>query len=331
MLAALLLVGSLSLHGCADAPGYYCGSLVRPLDPAGIVPGTIEIAFTYLPHSQSSAAAGTIVAAEGGPGYPSGASRDGYRALMGPLLRTHDLLMMDDRGTGRSAALDCPPLQLAPVMELANVTRCGEQLGSHADLYGSALAADDLDAIMGALHIAKADLYGDSYGTFFVQVFAARHPDRVRSVTLDGAYPAIGLDPWYSSTGPTIASAFDLVCRRWSACKALPGTTMERIGALVAALRRPRAPVTPSQLAFVMDSAGLDPLAYRELDAAARAFDEWHDAVPLERLVREAYRYEERAPQPPQELSQALFVAASCSDNPQAYDMRLPPAQRRAG
>lgn len=330
MLATLLLIGSLTLHACTGAPEYFCGTFVRPLDPSGRVPGTISIGFTWLPHSeQRAASAGTIVAAEGGPGYPSGASRDAYRTLFGPLLTTRDLLLMDDRGTGRSGAIDCTSLQ-GGSLTLEGIARCGQQLGDRSDLYGTAPAADDLDALMRALKIGRADLYGDSYGTFFVQVFAARHPSRVRSVTLDGAYPATGADPWYPNAAPTFDAAFDAVCRRDPACASLSGTSMERIRQLLAALRKTPAPVTPAQLAFVMDSAGLDPLAYRELDAAARAYLDTGDDVPLRRLAREADVYEEQAPSAPLEQSNGLFVASSCSDNPQVYDMRLAPRARIA-
>jgi pimeloyl-ACP methyl ester carboxylesterase len=193
-------------------------------------------------------------------------------------------------------------------------------------LFGTALAADDLDALETALGMKGADMYGDSYGTFFVQVFAARHPDRVASVTLDGAYPAIGFDPWYVSTGPTMRSAYDLVCAR-GYCR---GSSIARIEALLAQLRKPHAPIAPSQLALVMDTAGLDPLNYRDLDAAARAYTANDDAVPLQRLVRETEVYEEQPAGSVHDLSQGLFVAASCSDNPQAYDMRLPGPQRQA-
>ena len=79
-----------------------------------------------------------------------------------------------------------------------------------------------------------------------------------------------------------------------------------------------------------MDSAGLDPLAYRDLDAAARAYLHVHDTPPLERLVDEAYAEEEGAGGRARGYSQGLFAAASCSDNPQAYDMRLQPPERIA-
>ena len=43
-----------------------------------------------------------IVAAEGGPGYPSIDSAESYLFMLGPLRRRHDLIVMDNRGTGRS-------------------------------------------------------------------------------------------------------------------------------------------------------------------------------------------------------------------------------------
>ena len=66
---------------------------------------------------------------------------------------------------------------------------CAAKLGDRFDLYGSALSADDLSAVITALQLGPVDLYGDSYGTFFAQVFLGRHPDQLRSVVLDSAYP----------------------------------------------------------------------------------------------------------------------------------------------
>ena len=321
-------VGSLTLHECPGDPGYYCGSIVRPLDPSGAVPGTTPVGFTFVHHSKPGLPIGTIVAAEGGPGYPSGGSRDSYRKLFAPLLNSYDLLMMDQRGTGRSGVIDCEPLQSDAVVMLPDVTKCGQRLGKRAAFYGSAFAADDLRAVLDELGVQQIALYGDSYGTFFSQVFAALHPTRVRLLVLDGAYPARGESPWYPAIGRTMREAFDRVCRRDAACAALPGTTNQRIAALVAKARRTGAPFTATQLAMVMYSAGLGSIAYRELDAAARAYVQNDDPVPAQRLVREAYDFEARDTSGLAGHSQGLFVATSCQDNSQAYDMRLAPAAR---
>ena len=60
-----------------------------------------------------------------------------------------------------------------------------------------------------ALGLGKVDLYGDSYGTFFAQVFAGRHADLVRSVVLDSAYPTYGENAWYPTQGPAMLSSID--------------------------------------------------------------------------------------------------------------------------
>jgi pimeloyl-ACP methyl ester carboxylesterase len=117
---------------------------------------------------------------------------------------------------------------------------------------------------------------------------------------------------------------------------------MERIGRLLSALRlRPArgdvvvgsakrsVMLAPATLATVMDASGLAAVPYRELDAAARAYLDG-DAVPLERLVAESYVVNEAAGGA-QSYSRALFMAVSCADYPQAYDMRLTPAARRIG
>jgi pimeloyl-ACP methyl ester carboxylesterase len=322
----------LRLKPCHADARYYCGFLRVSLDPAGQVAGKIDVAVAWLPHSDGHRrSSGTIVAVEGGPGYPSIGSRGLYRGLYAPLLATRDLLLVDNRGTGASDAIDCSPLQRAPLMRVNDVTRCGEELAATSDLFGTGLAADDMAAVLASLDIGKVDLYGDSYGTFFVQAFAGRHPGMVRTIVLDGAYPVTGGSPWYPSSGPEMRRAFDSVCRQSVVCAKVPGTSVSRLERLVARLRAGNPTgIAPSDLAFVMDSAGLDPLAYRDLDAAARAFLDAGDAVPLYRLVREAYAYEEGAGSRARIYSQGLFAAASCSDNPQAYDMRLGRRERAA-
>ena len=120
-------------------------------------------------------------ATEGGPGYPATLSRDDYLALFEPLRRRHDVLLMDNRGTGQSGAVDCRDLQTAEKWTVELTAACGRSLGIRASLYSTAYAADDLAAILEALDAAKIDLYGDSYGTYFEQVFAVRHPNTLRS------------------------------------------------------------------------------------------------------------------------------------------------------
>jgi pimeloyl-ACP methyl ester carboxylesterase len=340
-----LLVGSMELRPCPGVPAY-CGSLDRPLDPIGAIPGRISIHFEYYPHSEPGKSQGTLVATEGGPGYPATLSRGDYLALFKPLRLRHDVLLMDNRGTGQSAAIDCRDLQTAEKWTVELTAACGRSLGEGAALYSTAYAADDLAAILDALNIARIDLYGDSYGTYFEQVFALRHPNTLRSIVLDGAYPLTGPDyPWYPSYAPAMHDKFNIACRRFEPCARLPGSSIDHILPVLEELRaRPfhaRAAdsdgrerdftADASQLAIVMYGSAPALVTVRELDAAARAFTDG-DRVPVLRLMAETISgVDSRDPTADAaRWSAGLAAAVMCQDPPQIFDMRLPPILRTA-
>ena len=340
-----ILVGSIELRPCLSVPGL-CGALDRPLDPTGAIPGRISIHFEYYPHSGPDKPIGTLVATEGGPGYPATLSRDDYLALFQPLLRQHDFLLMDNRGTGQSAAIDCRELQIAGKWTVELTAACGKSLCDRAPLYSTAYAADELAAILEALNIRGIDLYGDSYGTYFEQVFAVRHPHSLRSIVLDGAYPLNWADyAWYPSYAPAMRGKFDIACRRFGPCAELPGSSIEHIVPVLQELRsrpfRARAAdsdgrereftADASQLAIVMYGSAPAMATVRELDAAARAFSAG-DRVPLLRLMAETISgVDSRDPTADAaKWSAGLAAAVMCQDPPQIFDMRLAPTLRTA-
>jgi pimeloyl-ACP methyl ester carboxylesterase len=342
---ATLRVGQMTLRRCASlAP--WCGILARALDPSGAIPGTLPIYFEYYPHSASGPAEGTLVATEGGPGYPATESRDDYLALFEPLRASHDVLIMDNRGTGRSAAINCRQLQNARQLTEANIGACGRALGRAAPLYGTALATDDLAAVLETLGIARISLYGNSYGTYFAQVFALRHAAKLRALVLDGADALDGPDfAWWPHYAPAMRAKFNLACERAPGCKAVAGSSMEHIAPALQLLRaRPLAAhvhygdgrvmnftANATQLAIVMFAGSPAYATVRELDAAARAFSA-ADPLPLLRLMAETLAsVDSRDPtHSPAKFSAGLAAAVSCQDPPQIFDMRLAPAQRVA-
>jgi pimeloyl-ACP methyl ester carboxylesterase len=352
-----LVVGQLELDPCEGVDGAWCGRHRVPFDRADPDAGTIPVNFEWYPAEQ--AAVGTIVAMEGGPGYPSTGSRDSYLELFAGLQRTRNLLLVDNRGTGTSGAVNCRPLQrwhlaLGEEEYDQRVAACGEQLNTArplpgdgfvhgSDLYGTANAARDLAEVLTALETGPVDLYGDSYGSYFGQTFAARYPRLLRSLTLDATWPVLATDPFYRSTTETARVAFDLACRRSAACAlAAPGSSMARIGALAERLRR--APVVgqtrepgsaPSTwrvdiavLIALVNNAGSDAGVYRELDAAARAVLERGDGAPLLRLAAKSLYTDDGWPV--REWSAGQYSSVYCTDYPQAFDMRAPVAVRLA-
>ncbi|MDB6007936.1 MAG: hypothetical protein JWL65_186 [Gammaproteobacteria bacterium] len=342
--ATTLRVGQLTLHRC-ETTAPWCGLLERPLDPTGTVRGTVPIYFEYFPHTAAgTSVASAIVTTEGGPGFPATESRDEYLAMLQPLRSNHDVVIMDNRGTGRSGAVDCKELQNAPALTEANIGACGRSLGSAAPLYSTTLATDDLAALLDALSIRNVDLYGDSYGTYFAQVFALRHPERLHSLVLDGAYPLNGPDyAWYPHYAPAMRTKFNLACERDPACKSLTGSSLEHIAPTLALLRaKPfsarvrygdgrsiRLAVNATSLAIVMFGSSPAYVTVRELDAAARAFN-GGDQLPLLRLMAETLSSVDSrdATHSPLQYSAGLAAAVSCQDPPQIVDMGLTPQKR---
>ncbi len=312
------------------------GHIVRPLDPADPGVGTTRVGYE-LYRARRGPAVGTILAIEGGPGYATTASRDYYLQLFAPLLERRNLLLVDARGTGRSGAIDCPRLQSYRGGYLDGVARCGRQLGPASDLYGSAFAADDIAAVLDHLGVARVDVYGDSYGTFLGQTFAVRHPDRVRTVTLDAAYPVAGLNPWYPDLNRALRASFRRVCARDDDCR---GNPVRRLARAADLLRRDavrgraydadgtprRVRVGPGELAYLTGVATYGRSVYQELDAAVAAWRRG-DAAPLLRIAAEQGYYGDAGPV--REYSEGAYVAVSCNDYPQLWDRSAPRGVRR--
>jgi len=336
-----ITVGSVKLHHCIKEYDGYCGSITQPLDRSGGTPGTVTVGFEYYPHTNTyGPSEGVIIAQEGGPGYSTTGSRDGYVRLFTPLRDRRDILLIDKRGTGRSSPIDCPPLQKAYDPGFKDVALCAAQLGGDAWFYRSADAADDVAAVLNALQIGKVDYYGDSYATWFGEVFAVRHPDLLRTMVLDSAYPVIG-DNFYSEVNHGQA-AMNIACRRSSPCRALGGSATERFADLLSSLRKQ--PVTgvapgengeprhvtadPAGLFLIIANAGNTPTTWRDLDAAGRAWMDKGDSLPLLRLIAEA-RDSYSGGGSADEFSVGLADAVECAEYRTYFSLYAPLAKRR--
>ncbi|MDP9024950.1 MAG: alpha/beta hydrolase [Candidatus Eremiobacteraeota bacterium] len=136
------------------------------------------------------------------PGGPGGSAIEAAPAFAegeaAPLRDQHDILLVDNRGTGASAPQLCnfappahPELYFPRLWPDALVKACRDRLAAHANLslYSSSVAADDLDDVRAALGYEKLTLFGGSYGTRLYLVYVRQHPDRVESLVLAGVAP----------------------------------------------------------------------------------------------------------------------------------------------
>ncbi|WP_225725980.1 MULTISPECIES: alpha/beta fold hydrolase [unclassified Nocardia] len=234
-LAAVVVGGSIAgcgdprgkpdaLTWCPAVPGYTveCGQVQRPLVADQPDLGTVDIGYALVRHGKDVPSAGTVVPNPGGPGVPMIAHAAEAVAVSEHLLADHDLLLIDPRGTGVSSPLDCGidarRFQLGTrEQQLTAVEHCGAQLGSRAAGYTSAAAADDFDAVRERLGIPKLVLYGISYGTYLMPVYAQRHPDHVQSIVLTGAYSP-DMNQLGTANAEAVSLALQRICERSRAC-----------------------------------------------------------------------------------------------------------------
>ena len=331
-----------TFHPCTDAPATArCGSVQVPLDRRGENPAadprTLQIEFElYARRRDNRPSLGTMVDAEGGPGYSTTDSRDYYLELQDPLMDRRDLLLVDQRGTGLSGPLDCPAFQATVEDYVRRAGDCAQQLGGRVDFYGTHAAADDLADVLDALGIGAIDLYGDSYGSYLAQAFAVRHPDRMRSLVLDATYPLPGTDPAFGDLAEATRRALRLVCARRPSCAASGEDPVAALQRLVDRVRRDpisgtgttaegeRIPVRVDEpsLVIVAQSGYANIAVYRDLLGAIRAL-EAGDRAPLLRLVAEN-TLDPTDIIPVRSWSEALYLAVTCHDYPQMWDPAAP-------
>jgi pimeloyl-ACP methyl ester carboxylesterase len=158
----------------------------------------LPIAVAVVPATGAHVRPDPIVVLMGGPGEDAigGGAIEVQRLAR---LRTdHDLLLVDQRGTGRSAALHCrlysdenPAASLRDLFPLDAVARCVKELSARADLtqYGYARFASDLEHVRRALGYGSLDLFAGSYGTRAAQVYMRAYPGSVRTVYLGSTDP----------------------------------------------------------------------------------------------------------------------------------------------
>jgi pimeloyl-ACP methyl ester carboxylesterase len=330
----------LKLGECSGLPqlaGARCGSIRVPLDRANPNLGTTRIAFALVPRRDTSRPALGTVVLSGGPITAFGAV---YVQGLGPLRGRRDVLFIDQRGSGRSDAIACPALRnfhfpgASHERLVAAIGACGRQLSPRAGGYGTAAAADDIEAVRAALELERLDLWASSYATYLMTVYAGRHPAHVRSLVLHGAFP-IDFDPWARDRLAAARRAIGLVCTRTRACRG--EAVLRDVARLAARLRRhPRsftAGLGDRRIRLRLDEAALATLVYAGDDAAgygsvpaavASALD--GDLAPMKRLVEaSAASYG-----PGGAGIYARTFAQQCHDYPRAFSFADAPAARRA-
>jgi pimeloyl-ACP methyl ester carboxylesterase len=163
-----------------------CGYVLVPLDRKHPQGTKIAIYFEQYLHSNPGPAESAILANFGGPGLSTTTlERDFAQFLFAPNLDVHDLVLIDDRGTGLSGTLDCEELQHGTAGFAQSEIDCAKQLGASASRYGTGDVAEDVEAVRAALGYDQVDYFGASNGGLDASAYASRYGQHLRSVVLD--------------------------------------------------------------------------------------------------------------------------------------------------
>ena len=287
-----------------------CDGMLVPVDHDGGSAATIWV--VYAVHHAVGPPVGTLAIAVGGPG---GSGLDDSLGIIASLdedlVKRYDILFWDQRGVGASEGRDCPAAgsdyaAATPGAAAAEtfVGACLRESGvaaANVARYATRQAAEDLDSIRQHLGVERFALYGESYGTELAQVYAARHPDRLTALILDGS---VDLTRSATEFWSDAAHGFDTVLSdTLAACTAdrdCVTDVADPAGAYRAALSRFARkrtvafgdrdgkvrdhPIDAVGIEAAVDTLLYDPSGRMLIQRAVAAFDQG-DEVPLARLV----------------------------------------------
>jgi pimeloyl-ACP methyl ester carboxylesterase len=216
-----------------------CGVVQRPLDPARPDGPKIDVHYVVVPAMARRKVPDPVFLLAGGPGQSAIGVAPQTLPLFARLNNRRDIVFVDQRGTGRSAPLECPDPeretlaeQADPDQQLKSMQRCKAALLKlpyiHAEgdlrFFTTIIATQDLDAVRRQLGAERIDLVGVSYGTRAALDYLRQYPKAVRRVVLDAvAPPDMVLPASFSTDGQAALDALLASCSAQPACaKAYP-------------------------------------------------------------------------------------------------------------
>jgi pimeloyl-ACP methyl ester carboxylesterase len=193
----------LSAPGLAYRQEAQCGSFTVPEDWENPSGREIELNIAVVPALTSDRMPDPLFFITGGPGQAATESYVQIRDTFQRINDQRDIVLVDQRGTGKSAPITCPEPDDPEAIEDDDealgdwVMGCLAEIDADPRFYTTPVAVQDLEAVRQALGYQKINLYGVSYGTRVALTYLDRYPDALRTVILDGVVPqdeALGLE-----------------------------------------------------------------------------------------------------------------------------------------
>lgn len=204
-----------------------CGFVTVPENPNKPDGKQIQVHYVVLPAVKNVNHEEALLAIAGGPGQSAIDNAAGFDAMLSKVRQQRDILLIDQRGTGRSNLLTCDEGAQSPLSfdddnadTLAETQKCLAKIDADVTQYGSLNAIKDFEAVRQHLGYKKLHIYGISYGTRMAQLYMRLYPAHLATVTLDGIVP---MQQSVLEIGASIDRGFDLLfkdCQETTACHA---------------------------------------------------------------------------------------------------------------
>ncbi len=150
---------------------------------------TIDIHVTLLPPSGGQPDKEPLYFLAGGPGQGASELGDFYDLVLRQARRGRELVLIDQRGTGRSKPFSCQ-LSQNPLESGDSIARaCLADNDHDPRYYTSAEFIQDIDVVRQTLGHEEISLMGISYGTRAALLYAKNHEQYVRAMVLDSVAP----------------------------------------------------------------------------------------------------------------------------------------------
>lgn len=214
-----------------------CGTVARPLDPARPDATRFDLHYVVVPALARRKLPDPVFLLAGGPGQSAISLAAQVMPVFARLNNRRDIVFVDQRGTGRSAPLDCDEPRAMPLAEAADTAKQLQRLAACRDrlarlphvkevaglgFFTTTLAMQDLDAVRQAIGAERINLVGASYGTRAALEYQRQFPQAVRRAVLDGVAPPDMVLP--ASAGVDAQAALDALL---AACSTEPGCTRQ--------------------------------------------------------------------------------------------------------
>ena len=180
----------------------------------------ITLSIARIPARRLSARQDAFTLIAGGPGQSAIETFPSVSFAFRHIMRNHDVILIDQRGTGASAKLVCEEAPDSMGLDvdvdhaqIATLAReCRDSLDHDPSWFTTSMAVHDLENVRQQLGVSQWNMYGISYGTRVALHYLRRYPQAIRTLVLDAVVPP------EVSLGPDIARlsqrALDIIFQR---------------------------------------------------------------------------------------------------------------------